>query len=98
MCEDRNVLKEERKKAKRLRLKIVGVGNTMDSYSEKYLKPPKTLKKKKTTPNRNRTYVQSERNFDKKTIDDKRRNMERSKQLQINQEQMTKDEEMQQKM
>lgn len=32
LCKDKKKLKIERKKAKELRSKIVGVGNTMDSY------------------------------------------------------------------
>lgn len=34
LCKNKELLKLERKKAKELRTKIVGVGNTMDSYGE----------------------------------------------------------------
>ena len=37
LCNNKEILKKEWKKAKELRNKIVGVGNTMDSYGEKFL-------------------------------------------------------------
>ncbi len=37
LCNNKDKLKKERKKAKSLRGKIVGVGNTMDSYGEKFM-------------------------------------------------------------
>lgn len=37
LCKNKEKLKSERKKAKELRTKIVGVGNTMDSYGDQYL-------------------------------------------------------------
>lgn len=98
MCEDKKVLKEERKKAKKMRLKIVGAGNTMESYGDKYLMPPKNKKTSGQTQNKHRNYAQSNRNFDKKTIADKRNNMEKSRKLQTNKEKTTKEDEVQQKM
>ena len=38
LCQDKELLRQERLKAKKLRGKIVGIGNTMDSYGDKYLK------------------------------------------------------------
>lgn len=67
MCEDKSVLKEERKRAKRMRLKIVGVGNTMASYSDKYLRAPKNRTEKRSNQPYNRNtkpnYTQSQRTF-----------------------------------
>ncbi len=40
MCKDKEKLKKERAEAKKLRTKIVGVGNTMDSYGDKFLSAP----------------------------------------------------------
>ena len=37
LCKNKEFLKQERKKAKELRGKIVAVGNTMDSYGDKYI-------------------------------------------------------------
>ena len=36
MCKDKEKIKKERQEAKKLRTKIVGVGNTMDSYGDKF--------------------------------------------------------------
>lgn len=36
MSKDKNKLKQDRKEAKNLRNKIVGAGNTMDSYGDKF--------------------------------------------------------------
>ena len=36
MCKDKDRIKKERQEAKKLRTKIVGVGNTMDSYGDKF--------------------------------------------------------------
>jgi len=35
LCKDKDKIKKERQEAKKLRTKIVGVGNTMDSYGDK---------------------------------------------------------------
>lgn len=37
LCKDKDKIKKERQEAKKLRTKIVGVGNTMDSYGDKFL-------------------------------------------------------------
>lgn len=37
LCGDKKKIREERKKAKELRTKIVGVGNTNDSYGDKFV-------------------------------------------------------------
>jgi hypothetical protein len=37
LCKNKELLKKERKKAKILKTKIVGVGNTMDSYGDKFM-------------------------------------------------------------
>lgn len=37
LCDNKKFLKEERIKAKSMRKKIVGAGNTMDSYGDKFL-------------------------------------------------------------
>ncbi len=37
LCKNKDFLKKERSKARKLRSKIVGVGNTSDSYGNKYL-------------------------------------------------------------
>lgn len=39
LCKDREKLKKERAEGKRLRSKIVGVGNTVDSYGDKFMPP-----------------------------------------------------------
>ena len=76
MCEDKNVLKEERKRAKRMRLKIVGVGNTMASYSDKYLRAPKKKQERRPNPQYNRktrpTYSQSQRNISESQAEPKK--------------------------
>lgn len=36
LCKDKDRIKKERQEAKKLRTKIVGVGNTMDSYGDKF--------------------------------------------------------------
>ena len=36
LCKDKEKIKKERQEAKKLRTKIVGVGNTMDSYGDKF--------------------------------------------------------------
>ena len=36
LCKDKEKLKKDRLASKKLRHKIVGVGNTMDSYGDKY--------------------------------------------------------------
>jgi protein subunit release factor B len=36
LCKDKDKIKKERQEAKKLRTKIVGVGNTMDSYGDKF--------------------------------------------------------------
>ena len=36
LCKEKDKIKKERQEAKKLRTKIVGVGNTMDSYGEKF--------------------------------------------------------------
>ncbi len=40
LCKEKDKLKKERAEAKKLRTKIVGVGNTMDSYGDKFLSAP----------------------------------------------------------
>ena len=40
LCRDKEKLKKERTDAKMMRTKIVGVGNTIDSYGEKFLSAP----------------------------------------------------------
>ena len=76
MCEDKNVLKEERKRAKRMRLKIVGVGNTMASYSDKYLRAPKKKQERRPNPQYNRntrqTYSQSQRTISESQVETKK--------------------------
>lgn len=47
LCKDKEKLKKERADAKKLRTKIVGVGNTMDSYGDKFLSAPSDLGGKK---------------------------------------------------
>lgn len=45
LCKDKKKLKTERQKAKELRDKVIGAGNTMDSYGTQYLnssEPSKT--------------------------------------------------------
>ena len=46
MSKNKELLKKERSKAKKLRGKIVGCGNTMDSYGDKYLQAPNKNKEK----------------------------------------------------
>ena len=41
LCNNKEKLSAERKKSKKLRGKIVGVGNTMDSYGDKFLSDKK---------------------------------------------------------
>lgn len=56
LCKNKEKLKNERKKAKELRTKIVGVGNTMDSYGDQYLQSQNNNDNKKPTnknPNQN---------------------------------------------
>jgi hypothetical protein len=56
MSKNKELLKKERSKAKKLRNKIVGCGNTMDSYGDKYLQAPqknKTENKEKIENNEN---------------------------------------------
>lgn len=36
LCKDKEKIKKERQEAKKLRTKIVGVGNTMDSYGDQF--------------------------------------------------------------
>lgn len=40
LCKDKEKIKKERQEAKKLRTKIVGVGNTMDSYGDKFQSAP----------------------------------------------------------
>lgn len=40
LCGDKQYVKQQREEAKLLRSKIVGVGNTMDSYGERFLSTP----------------------------------------------------------
>lgn len=40
LCKDKDRIKKERQEAKKLRTKIVGVGNTMDSYGDKFQSAP----------------------------------------------------------
>lgn len=40
LCKDKERIKKERQEAKKLRTKIVGVGNTMDSYGDKFQSAP----------------------------------------------------------
>jgi len=42
-------LKQERREAKKLRNKIVGAGNTMDSYGDKFMSMKGTLRNRNTT-------------------------------------------------
>lgn len=49
LCKNKETLKAERKKAKELRNKIVGVGNTMDSYGTQYLNSNEPSKTKPDT-------------------------------------------------
>jgi len=46
LCKDKEKLKKERADAKKLRTKIVGVGNTMDSYGDKFLSAPNENERK----------------------------------------------------
>lgn len=48
LCKDRDRLKKERLEGKKMRSKIVGVGNTMDSYGDKFMSPPLEDDKKTT--------------------------------------------------
>lgn len=45
LCKDKEKLKKERADAKKLRTKIVGVGNTMDSYGDKFVSMPDDQRK-----------------------------------------------------
>ena len=45
LCKDKEKLKKERADAKKLRTKIVGVGNTMDSYGDKFVSKPDDQRK-----------------------------------------------------
>lgn len=40
LCRDKQLAKTEREEARKLRGKIVGAGNTMDSYGEKFMSVP----------------------------------------------------------
>lgn len=48
LCKDRDRLRKERLEGKKMRSKIVGVGNTMDSYGDKFMSPPLDDDKKTT--------------------------------------------------
>lgn len=50
LCKDKEKLKKERADAKKLRTKIVGVGNTMDSYGDKFLSAPNDIDAKRDGP------------------------------------------------
>jgi len=47
LCKEKDKLKKERAEAKKLRTKIVGVGNTMDSYGDKFLSAPGDIDSKR---------------------------------------------------
>lgn len=50
LCKDKEKLKKERADAKKLRTKIVGAGNTMDSYGDKFLSAPNDVDARRDGP------------------------------------------------
>jgi len=64
MCKEKDKLKKERAEAKKLRTKIVGVGNTMDSYGDKFLSAPGDLDSKRDSKKRDNYSRPSDRKND----------------------------------
>ena len=50
LSKEKEKLKLERREAKKLRNKIVGAGNTMDSYGDKFMSMKGSLRSRNTNP------------------------------------------------